>query len=171
MAERFIAPVLKTGDVVRRPWVRIPPHPLFLFDKLDLLRCDRTICPFAQHFLFGHYSHPSPKTLGFTMIPLLCDFTSWATQSRLGWKRISGRCKARIPIPLNMTEQATSDRIGLAQPTRRLSSLLIFVSGDALAPGFFFSSPAANASRPLYFLTSANFSGLLVKSRCVSTVP
>ncbi len=28
VAERFIAPVLKTGDVERRPWVRIPPHPL-----------------------------------------------------------------------------------------------------------------------------------------------
>ena len=28
VAERFNAPVLKTGDVVRHPWVRIPPHPL-----------------------------------------------------------------------------------------------------------------------------------------------
>lgn len=30
VAERFIAPVLKTGDVERRPWVRIPPHPLLI---------------------------------------------------------------------------------------------------------------------------------------------
>ena len=29
VAERFNAPVLKTGVVVRLPWVRIPPHPLF----------------------------------------------------------------------------------------------------------------------------------------------
>ncbi len=34
VAERFNAPVLKTGDVVRRPWVRIPPHPLNLHKSL-----------------------------------------------------------------------------------------------------------------------------------------
>ncbi len=27
VAERFKAPVLKTGEVARLPWVRIPPHP------------------------------------------------------------------------------------------------------------------------------------------------
>ena len=29
MVERFIAPVLKTGEVLKPPWVRIPPPPPF----------------------------------------------------------------------------------------------------------------------------------------------
>ena len=47
VAERFIAPVLKTGDVERRPWVRIPPSPLN-YHELSTLEVSE-----AGHFSLG----------------------------------------------------------------------------------------------------------------------
>lgn len=38
VAERLKAPVLKTGEGVSFPWVRIPPHPPFVLAHLYFIR-------------------------------------------------------------------------------------------------------------------------------------
>ncbi len=39
VAERFKAPVLKTGVLSRVPWVQIPPHPLSFYPAFIGLKC------------------------------------------------------------------------------------------------------------------------------------
>lgn len=51
MAERFIAPLLKSGDLVRGPWVEILPPPQKFFEIL--IRCMFSIqMPFHFYFVF-----------------------------------------------------------------------------------------------------------------------
>jgi hypothetical protein len=54
VAEWSKAPVLKTGVVVRLPWVRIPPHPRFYLQGLVFTRSMAGLPESATHHLHHH---------------------------------------------------------------------------------------------------------------------
>ncbi len=74
MAERFKAPVLKTGEGASSPWVRIPPHPPFDFDFIDkfgiLVDFPTNYPPFERRIVANDGEGVLAVTAGAVAIPV-----------------------------------------------------------------------------------------------------